>query len=504
MKIQFLLRLFLSVAVHSSIVMAQQPGTFTPTADMNSRRFSHTAALLTDGRVLIAGGTMIEGMGPNIGLGISLKTLGSAELYDAVTGTFTLTGNMTMPRGGHTATVLPDGKVLIAGGGPWGPTDGVAYSSASAEIYDPSAETFTATADMTEARTFHTATLLNSGLVLIAGGLQRPVGSPASAFRILASAELYDPATRVFTPTGAMTKESADTATLLPNGKVLVTRGFGTNLYADVYDPSTGTFVSEAGLGYHAGPTATLLLNGKVLVAGGDVGDGDGPSVVAELFDPTSATFSTSGRLFTGREQHSATLLPDGTVLLTGGHIVPDIALTAEIYDPVKGTSSLTGPLPGDRELHTATLLNDGRVLIAGGDDERYWIPETILSSTELYTPQVLVRPPVLLSLSGDGRGQGAIQHADTYQIASADNPAAPEEILVVYCTGLVDGSVIPPQVAIGGRLAEILFFGNTPGYAGLDQINVRVPIGVAPGPSVPVRLNYLNRPSNEVTIGVR
>ena len=357
-----------------------------------------------------------------------------------------------------------------------GPTDGVAYSSASAEIYDPSAETFTATADITEARTFHTATLLNSGLVLIAGGLQRPVGSPASAFRILASAELYDPATRVFTPTGAMTKESADTATLLPNGKVLVTRGFGTNLYADVYDPSTGTFVSEAGPRISCRAHGDPAPERQGLVAGGDVGDGDGPSVVAELFDPTSATFSTSGRLFTGREQHSATLLPDGTVLLTGGHIVPDIALTAEIYDPVKGTSSLTGPLPGDRELHTATLLNDGRVLIAGGDDERYWIPETILSSTELYTPQVLVRPPVLLSLSGDGRGQGAIQHADTYQIASADDPAAPEEILVVYCTGLVDGSVIPPQVAIGGRLAEILFFGNTPGYAGLDQINVRVP----------------------------
>jgi len=489
-------------------LIAQSPGTFTSTGRMMVPRFLHTATLLLDGRVLIAGG---DGS-----FSAADPAEASAELYDPATGTFQLTGSMTTPRDGHTATLLPNGKVLIAGGGPR--INGV-YSMASAELYDPASGTFAATGGMNVERWGHTATLLNNGKVLIAGGFRRAVGSSDYSFTV--SAELYDPDTGTFARTGDMNGAFCDSATLLADGRVLVTRrnaDVDPVTRAEVYDPSTGTFVptGDATAG-HSGPTATLLMNGNVLVAGGDIGDGDGASVIAELYDPVTGTFSRTGELGTGREQNATVLLPDGTVFFAGGHWwVPaanggfDLTSSAEIYNAVRGTFSTTGSMLTGRDLPGGTLLNDGRVLVTGGNEyypccaagRDSFHPEVPVA--ELYTPVVLINPPALLSLSGDGRGPGAILHGSTQQVVSPANPATAGEALEIYAAGLADGSAIPPHVTIGGRMAEVLYFGKAPGFTALNQINVRVPNGTVPGSAVPVRLNYLNRPSNEVTMAIQ
>ena len=482
--------LLLALAVGQTSKAAEQsPGTFTATGNMTTGRFSHTATLLADGRVLIAGG-------------VDNKTP-SAELYDPRTGKFTATGNMTTPRRRHTATLLPDGRVLIAGGIRTNSNeDAFGEPLASAELYDPRTGTFSGTGEMSTARSDLTATLLNSGKVLIAGGFYP--GQGYCCFPV--AAELYDPDTGTFAATGNMISEWADTPTLLPNGKVLVTKndlyGPGPHVTsAELYDPSTGTFTFA---GYattnHTVPTVTLLMNGKVLIAGGDFFDGDGGTFIAEGYDPAAGAFSRTGNMVVGREQHTATLLPDGSVLLAGGdYKTPS---TAELYDPRAGTFTATGNMTAPLMGHTATLLGDGTVLVAGGFAP--WPALTSNANPEIYHPAVLVPSPQLFSVSGDGRGQGAILHANTPQLASPVNPAAVGEALEIYLTGIGDGSQIPPQVSIGGRMAEVLWFGDAPGYAGLNQINVRVPAGVTPGSVVPVRLNYLGRPSNEVTIGVR
>jgi hypothetical protein len=229
---------------------------------------------------------------------------------------------------------------------------------------------------MPQPRSNHTATLLPSGKVLITGGVE--------AGTVAASAALYDPASGTWSAAASMpaTRES-HSATLLPNGKVLVAGGYNGSYHADawLYDPGLGTWSTTVPLtsarGYH---TATLLNNGKVLFSR----LGWGSPLPMELYDPASGTWSTVASMPTGRYEHTATLLNNGKVLFAGGYINGNgsaSTVVAELYDPASGTWSAAAPMASVRAGHTATLLNNGQVLVLGGSNG------SLLSSAALYTP---------------------------------------------------------------------------------------------------------------------
>jgi Galactose oxidase, central domain len=347
---------------------AQDQGTFTSTGSMTIGRAGHAAVLLRDGKVLVVGGWGYE-EGHRGGLA-------SAELYDPSTGMFTPTGTMTTPRWGPTATLLADGRVLVAGG----------LRLNSAELYDPATGTFSATGDMTSLRYGHAAILLPNGKVLIAGGLSFPIDLDKG----IASAELYDPSTGSFSPTGTMnTAQFAPSATLLPNGTVLIASGpdfSGIFHTAQIYDAETETFTLVGrpmpALYWH---TATPFPNGQVLLAGGGDSISGVPFAGAGLFDAVTATLSATGNMTVTRFAHAATLLRNGTVLITGGAACcrgggggGDL-MSAEFYDPASGSFSAAANMTTARSAHTSTLLPDGRVLIAGGFDS--------LNTAELFSP---------------------------------------------------------------------------------------------------------------------
>src|SRR6266496_1113539 len=333
------------------------------TGSLGTARSHHTATLLSSGKVLVAGGVNSGGY------------LNSAELYDPATGLWTATGPLrTGARAGHTATLLPSGKVLVAGG-----QNADRYLN-SAELYDPAGNggvgAWTATRRLDTARVSHTATLLATGKVLVAGGYN-------SGY--LSSAELYDPATGSwsYTTRSLNTARTSHTATLLPSGKVLVAGGLGNVAVivnsAELYDPATCMWTLTRILHVaRYGHTATLLPSGKVLVAGGT---GPGDSNKGELYDPARGFWTLTGRAGTARSSHTATLLPSGKVLVAGGQNSSGDLSSAELYDPASGSWSATGSLGTARSSHTATLLPSGKVLLAGGQNPGY------LSSAEFYDP---------------------------------------------------------------------------------------------------------------------
>ena len=351
-------------------------GPFAATGNMTVARLGHTATLLPNGKILIAGGC-----------GDNSEYLASAELYDPAVGTFTATGGMTVRRCGHTATLLPNGKVLIAGGDTLD-----RYLPPSAELYDPGVGTFTTAGTVDVAGLGHTATSLSNGNVLFAGGLWWAAFiDGGGVLDVFASAELYDPSAGTLTATGSMTVARYDqTATLLSSGKVLFVGGYDSassydvTASAELYDPSASSFTVISGAtAARVGQKATLLPSGKVLIAGGssEVLDNDF-FASAELYDPAAGTFAATGSMTVARFGHSVTVLPSEKVLIAGGASNDFTTLqSAELYDPAAGTFAAIGNMTAARTGHTATLLPSGKVLIVGG-----WnYDNTTLASAELY-----------------------------------------------------------------------------------------------------------------------
>ena len=387
--------LCLGVASQVSVALAQPAGTFTPTGNMTMPRSQHSATLLRNGQVLIAGGHAGN------------EALISAELYDPATGTFIATGNMITGRAGHTATLLADGRVLILGGS----------DVTTAEIYDPTIGTFTATGKMSTLRYLPATVLLRDGRVLVVGGFNWN----GQTDRIV-SADLYEPSTGIFTPTGATHNGwPGPTATMLADGSVLIAQ---VGPEGEVYVPATGTFTPKGVMRVQDlfDPTASLLMDGTVLLTGG--GNSDPGLIVAsaERYEPALGAFSPVSEMILTRAWHTSTLLPDGTVLIVGGasylgyNRVPlgwqSYLTSVELYLPASQSFSEIGFMTEGRFAHTATLLIDGRVLIAGGVGAPGY---SSLATAEIYNPAVLTPAPALLSVSGDGNGQGAILHAGTH-----------------------------------------------------------------------------------------
>ncbi len=328
--------------------------------DMAIERSCHSATLLGSGKVLIAGGMIRDGV-----------FSANAELYDPATGEFAPTGSLNRERACHTATLLKDGRVLVVGGD-WD------YNMDSAEIYDPATAKFVMVGSLNQGRNGAPATLLNDGKVLIAGGFE---GGHESV--MLKSAEIYDPATGRFTLAGDLLEGRATSgASFLPDGRVLITGGgkVGTALAtAEIYDPATRRFSTTGSMSVPRHKHAQVALDdGRVLVLGGADGrDWRGQYSEAEIYDPATGRFSTTGSMQDRRFKFAGaiTTIAGGKVAVSGG------GSDVEVYDPANGVfAAAAGALDTSRYFQTATRLSNGDVLIAGGYDvgivstRRTWI----------------------------------------------------------------------------------------------------------------------------------
>jgi len=361
--------------------------TWVTTGSMSAPRTNSVWYLLDDGRALIVGGLDSAG-----------NPLASAEVYDYLSGNFTSTGSMATPRQHHHGTALYTGKVLVTGGRP----SASANVLNSAELYDPVSGMFSSTGDMLRYRRLHKATPLPDGKVLITSGLG---GTSNTANGFLPSAEIYDPATGAFTWTtggpavGLNTARYNHQTMLLYTRKVLIAGGVGSGSpsnvvlqSAELYDPATGTFTPTGDMKTaRNSPLLTPLPNGKVLVSNGhdsataSVGT---PIQTIEIYDPATGEFTEAGNTLVARYGNRVTRLDSGKTIFVGGQTTADppvVTNSAELYNHVTGTFSYTDDLLTGRRNFAQWSLPNGRILVAGGYDAS----STVLSSAELYTPLI-------------------------------------------------------------------------------------------------------------------
>jgi uncharacterized protein (TIGR03437 family) len=470
-------------ALASLFLLTSVPGAaqiFTPTGSLTTARQNHTATLLPNGQVLIAGG--VNGN----------TTLSSAELYNPATGVFAETGSMIAARSDHTATLLNNGMVLVTGG-----NTGSGYLS-EAELYNPATGTFTATSgNLTTARAGHTATLLNNGMILIAGG------AVANAV-VVPSIDLYNPATGTFTATGNMvTPRYGHQATLLTSGLVLLAGGFpggsGVSFLqsAELYNPTSGTFAATGNMTTPRGShTMTLLPDGEVLVAGGYSTTLQGYNLSsAELYNPATGTFTATGSMVTAEGNHTATLLNSGQVLKAGGQLIGGGAVaayaSAELYNPAAGVFTPTASMNTSRATYTATLLGNGSVLIAGGYNT------STLASAELYQPesppQVSLQPATLAFQAILGGAAPASQSVTIDSSGGSPVPWASQ-------TSESDGGNWLSAAPTNGMTPGTVFVGVNPGNLAVGTYQGAVTISTALGTpvsqTIPVSLTVGGAPA--------
>ena len=356
-----------AVGLASAPATAATSGTFTPTGSMNFVHSHVPAVLLPDGQVL--------------------TTVGHPELYNPATGTWAVTGQMNAPGLNSTATLLPDGQVLAAGGTSQSGT----FAVSSAELYNPATGTWSVTGSMHQGRSSldgygPSATLLPDGKVLVAGGED-------ANFNLLSSAELYNPATGTWSRTGSMTTpRSGQSATLLNNGQVLMAGGTGATAVAELYNPATGKFTPTGSMiSAHGTNVGTLLPDGDVLVTGRATTFAERYHLATGQWSNASAGLPACIYNQECRIYSTATLLGTGNVLVAGGLVGlisnPQTSAGAMLYHPGTNTWTSTGSMTTGREGQTATLLPDGQVLMAGGTLFDHPHVNIGLASAELYTP---------------------------------------------------------------------------------------------------------------------